>query len=81
MAPNLRSAFITTLLLFSWLASHSHNLKGFITGKDGTPIPYATVFIKEISLGTTTNDDGKFELDLEVSVIYLKFKLLLLIIR
>ena len=53
-----------TLLLFSSLASYSHNLKGLITTKDGTPIPYATVFIKEISLGTSTNDEGKFELDL-----------------
>ncbi len=53
-----------TLLLISSLASYAHNLKGLITTKDGVPIPYATVFIKEISLGTSTNDDGKFELDL-----------------
>lgn len=64
MALNLKWTIFSILLLFSRLATYSHNLKGFVTGKDGTPIPYATVFIKEISLGTTTNDDGKFELDL-----------------
>ena len=55
---------LTILLLFSRLVSYSHNLKGIVTSQDGTPIPFATVFIKEISLGTCTNDDGKFELDL-----------------
>ncbi len=51
-------------LIFNCLISYSNNLKGSIKGKDGIPIPYATVFIKEVSLGTTTNDDGKFELNL-----------------
>ncbi len=64
MTLRFRLAIILTVLLFSGLSSFAHNLKGFIKGKDGTPIPYATVFIKEVSLGTTTNDEGKFELDL-----------------
>jgi len=59
---------IVIVLIFSKLSAYSHNLKGFITGKDGVPIPYATVFIKELSLGTTTNEDGKFELDLPAGV-------------
>ncbi len=65
---------IITLLLFSKLASYSHNLKGAITSNDGTPIPFATVFIKEIALGTTTNDDGKFELDLPPGVYTANFR-------
>ena len=64
MIIRFKSAIIVALLLFSSLASYSHNLKGAIKSKDGTPIPYATVFIKEVSLGASTNEDGKFELDL-----------------
>ena len=64
MGLRIKLTIILTLLLLSSLLSWSHNLKGSVTGKDGTPIPYATVFIKELSLGTTTNDEGKFELDL-----------------
>ena len=64
MTLRYKLAIIIPLLLFCSLISYAHNLKGSITGKDGIPIPYATVFVKEVSLGTTTNDDGKFELDL-----------------
>ena len=64
MSFRYKIAIFIPLLLFSGLLSYAHNLKGSINAKDGTPIPYATVFIKEVSLGTTTNDDGKFELDL-----------------
>lgn len=67
-------AIFAILLFLSQLVAYSHNLKGIITGKDGTPIPYATVFIKEISLGTTTNDDGKFELDLPSGIYTVNFR-------
>ncbi len=65
---------LSLLMLAGPLIGWSHNLKGIVTGKDGTPIPYATIFIKEISLGTTTNDDGKFELDLEPGVYTANFR-------
>ncbi len=64
MTLRLRLAISFVLLLFTGLSAYSHSLKGSIKGKDGTPIPFATVFIKEISLGTTTNDEGKFDLNL-----------------
>jgi len=67
---------LSLLLLCGPLISHSHNLKGIVTGKDGTPIPYATVFIKELSLGTTTNNDGKFELDLKPGIYTANFRCL-----
>jgi hypothetical protein len=67
---------LSIVILCGPLLSYSHNLKGIVTGKDGTPIPYATVFIKEISLGTTTNDDGKFELDLKPGIYTANFRCL-----
>lgn len=65
---------LTILLLFSQLVSYSHNLKGIIKSTEGILIPYATVYIKEISLGTTTNDDGKFELDLPPGIYTANFR-------
>ena len=37
--------FAAILTLIS-ISAFSHNLKGIVTDKDGNPIPYATVFIK-----------------------------------
>ena len=74
MIFRFHSALIVTLLLFSSLVSYSHNFKGTIKSKDGSPIPYATVFIKEVSLGTSTNEEGKFELDLRPGVYTANFR-------
>ncbi len=41
-----------------------HNLKGNIKDTNGQPIPFATVFFKEASQGTTTNVYGDFEISL-----------------
>lgn len=60
----IRLTIFIASLLFTCISAYSHNLKGSVKSKDGAPIPYATVFIKEVSLGTITNDEGKFELDL-----------------
>jgi hypothetical protein len=37
-------------------------LKGVITDADNKPIPFSTVYIKELSFGTSANFDGLFEL-------------------
>ncbi|MCX6229696.1 MAG: DUF5686 and carboxypeptidase regulatory-like domain-containing protein [Bacteroidia bacterium] len=67
-----RTAFF--LFLLCSLAAYSHNLKGVIKAVDGTPIPYATVFVKEASLGVTTNDEGKFQLDLRAGTYTINFR-------
>ena len=74
MNSHFKLIILTIWLLFSNLVSYAHNLKGFISGKDGAPIPYATVFIKEVSLGTITNENGKFELDLPPGVYTANFR-------
>jgi hypothetical protein len=50
-----------------WLIANltmAHNLRGNIKDKSGVPIPFATVFFKEASQGTTTNENGDFEIEL-----------------
>lgn len=43
---------------------HAQVLKGRITNEAGDPVPYATVYIQEIRMGTTANTKGDYELKL-----------------
>jgi len=58
--------FVSLFYFFCLMAnlSSGHNLKGSIKDKSGQPIPFATVFFKEGSQGTTTNENGIFEISL-----------------
>lgn len=42
--------------------SYGQSLKGFILDNQNKPIPFSTVFVKEVSFGTATNEDGAFDL-------------------
>ena len=74
MSFGLKFRSVFFLFLLCSLAAYSHNLKGVIKAADGTPIPYATVFVKEASLGVTTNDEGKFQLDLRSGTYTINFR-------
>jgi hypothetical protein len=37
---------------------HAQVFKGVITDSTGQPIPFSTVFVKELSFGTAANIDG-----------------------
>ena len=74
MSLGLKFRTLFFLFLLSSLTVYSHNLKGVIKAADGTPIPYATVFVKEASLGVTTNDEGKFQLDLRSGTYTINFR-------
>ena len=43
--------------------SGKHRVTGTVTDTDGTPLVGATVYIQNTSIGTTTNTDGLFVLD------------------
>lgn len=57
-----RSALLFWMLFSITTMTLGHNLKGHIKDKGGLPIPFATVFFKEASQGTTTNEKGDFEI-------------------
>ncbi|MCE1199693.1 MAG: DUF5686 and carboxypeptidase regulatory-like domain-containing protein, partial [Marinilabiliales bacterium] len=54
---------LIVLMLLS-VGTLAHNLKGSVKDKNGQPIPFATVFFKEIAQGTAANEQGNFEIDL-----------------
>ena len=60
----MRILLLTFLILLANLFSNAQCIEGVISDPKGTPIPYATVFAKEISTGTTSNIDGNFKLEL-----------------
>ena len=67
----------TQFLLLSLLApfcSFSQVLKGTISDSNGEPIPYATIFIKEMSMGTTSNGEGNYEVALQPGTNTLQFR-------
>jgi hypothetical protein len=55
---------IVILVLFSDPIVPAQSLKGRITDQSGKPVSYATVFIKEIRQGTTSNSRGDYEIRL-----------------
>ncbi len=58
----------TFVILFSFLllchGAHAIKISGIITDDKGNILPYASVFIKGSSQGTTSNNRGKYFLDL-----------------
>ena len=49
-------------LSFHMMQSYGQSLKGVITDSRNKPIPFSTVFVKEVSFGTAANIDGLFDL-------------------
>jgi hypothetical protein len=58
--------FITIVIyiLLSAFPCVAQVLKGKITGHSGEPIPFATVYIRELKQGTTSNTKGDYEIKL-----------------
>jgi hypothetical protein len=56
---------ITTLLfLFFFIFSFSQ-IKGTVTDEKGNPLPFVNIYIKDTYISTTTNDIGKYELNVK----------------
>jgi len=76
MNRHKKLAVLAVIFSFFSVAALSHNLRGTITDKEGNPISYATIFVKNLNLGTTTNEEGKFELDIEPGTYEVNFRCL-----
>ncbi|MCG8582692.1 MAG: DUF5686 and carboxypeptidase regulatory-like domain-containing protein [Bacteroidales bacterium] len=53
--------FVVLLFLFPAL-SMGQGVKGTVTDQEGNTIPFATIYLKETTTGTTTNDLGEYEI-------------------
>ena len=60
----LKNVTISLFLLAIMLPARSQGIRGEIRDVNGEPVPYAAIFIKELTRGTTCNALGKFSLPL-----------------
>ena len=60
----LKNVTISLFLLAFMLSAHSQGIKGKILDLNGEPVPFAAIFIKELTRGTTCNALGMFALPL-----------------
>ena len=56
---------ITIIALFSNNLLFAGGISGRVTGPGGTPLSYATIFVQQTGSGTTTNEEGYYEIRLE----------------
>src|SRR5690606_2352805 len=59
--------FNPLVFLFTWLSTAQNGIvSGVVSDKDfnGSPLPYANVIVKGTSHGTTTDESGKYELQI-----------------
>lgn len=59
----IKTYIFFVLLLFP-LAVNAQGVSGIIKDEKGEPLPYVTVYVKEIKFGTSSNKDGKYTLSL-----------------
>jgi hypothetical protein len=52
-------------LIFSSFSAFSFSLKGVVLDEKNEPLPFASIFIKSTSLGTTSNSQGEFLISLQ----------------
>ncbi|MES2376361.1 MAG: DUF5686 and carboxypeptidase regulatory-like domain-containing protein [Bacteroidota bacterium] len=61
----LLSVFILLSALVFKASAQQYVLSGKITDANGSPISYVSVYIRNSTYGTTTNEDGKYQFKLE----------------
>ncbi|RPH31897.1 MAG: carboxypeptidase-like regulatory domain-containing protein [Bacteroidales bacterium] len=62
----MKNLYLTILFLPFFIAnSIGQTLSGTINDNEGKPVPYSTVFVKEIRLGTVSNEQGQYSLNLQ----------------
>jgi hypothetical protein len=61
---NLKFQFTFVVLFFTIVFAQAQGIRGRITNTQGEAIPFVTIYIPELTTGTTSNIDGKYELKL-----------------
>lgn len=59
-----RILFLILICIVFSSSLFGQQLKGSITDSEGKPIPFSTVYIKDVAYGTAANKDGEFNLNL-----------------
>ncbi len=61
----MKKIYLSSLIFLSWSVSlFAGGIRGTIRAEDGSILTYATIFVKQTGTGTTTNENGFYELTL-----------------
>jgi len=60
----MKPALLAIFILIQLTASYSQKIKGTVTGIDGKPLAYASVYVKGTNNGTHANNEGKYSIKL-----------------
>lgn len=73
----MRKLYSTFALLFVLVNfSFAQNLSGTISDNEGKPVPFSTVFVRDIRLGTITNERGEYNINIKKGVYTIVFQCL-----
>jgi len=56
--------WLTLLFAFSFAAVQAAGVRGRVSDENGAPLAYTTIFVKQTGSGTTTNENGNYEINL-----------------
>ncbi len=73
---NSRILLLLFSILFSTTLCNAQVIRGRITDDTGIPMAGATIYISELRQGTTTNNDGKYEISLSPGTYNISFQFL-----
>lgn len=65
---------ITAAFFLFTSSAFSQGIKGKVYDNDGTELPYATIYVKELGSGTVSNENGRFELKLNPGTYHVIFR-------
>lgn len=74
LLKRLLSRIALVLLILLPVSLYSQGIKGSVVDHEGQPVPYASIFIKELTRGTTTNANGIFSLPLPTGTYHIYFR-------
>ncbi len=72
----MRYLYCFLLLFLATISSLAQGVQGTIRNERGEPLSYATIYIQQLETGTTTNEEGYYEIRLEPGTYDLVFQYL-----
>ena len=75
----MRIVCIALFLFFFLVKASAGGLRGTVKGEDGTLLAFATLYVKELGTGTTTNENGLYEMNLPPGQYHIVFQFILFI--
>ncbi|MCB0668026.1 MAG: carboxypeptidase-like regulatory domain-containing protein [Saprospiraceae bacterium] len=64
------------LFLLAGKTASGQGIRGQVKDQNGEPLPYATVFVTKVQLGTATNAEGRYELEVDPGTYEVRFQYL-----